>query len=150
MAILTAGTWVMVADGEKALFLRNDMDALDPNLNFVSISEQENPPTARQGTDTPGRKSDGGMGQRSAMEETDWHRLAKDRFADDMADKLYGLVHKGAFKRIVLVAPPAVLGELRRVMHKEVADRVVAEVDKTLTNHPIDKIEKLLKAELEG
>jgi hypothetical protein len=31
-----------------------------------------------------------------------------------------------------------------------VSDAVVAEVDKTLTNHPIDKIETLLKAELDG
>ena len=34
------------------------------------------------------------------------------------------------------------LGELRKAIHKEVADRVVAEVPKTLTGQPIDAIEK--------
>ena len=49
----------------------------------------------------------------------------------------------------MLVAPPQVLGEMRDHLHKEVQDKVVAEVDKTLTNHPIDKIEALLRKELD-
>ena len=48
------------------------------------------------------------------------------------------------------IAPPQVLGEMRDHLHKEVQDKVVAEVDKTLTNHPIDKIEAIVKGELEG
>ena len=37
-------------------------------------------------------------------------------------------------------------GEMRRKLHKEVADRIIAEVPKTLTGHPVDQIEKLLLA----
>ncbi|MFW2545009.1 host attachment family protein [Primorskyibacter sp. 2E107] len=148
MAILTKGTWVLVADGEKALFLRNDVDAQDPDLNVVRIEEQDNPSDYDQSANRPGRMHDGGPGQKSAVDDTDWHELAKERFADDLADILYKQAHKGAFERLVLVAPPATLGELRDKMHKEVSDKVVAEVDKTLTNHPIDKIEALLKKEL--
>ena len=47
------------------------------------------------------------------------------------------------------MAPPATLGELRSKLHKEVQDKVVAEIDKTLTNHPIDKIERLLHEALD-
>ena len=83
------------------------------------------------------------------MEDTDWHQLAKDRFADDLAEWLYKQAHRGAFDRIVLVAPAGVLGEMRKKLHKEVADKVVAELDKDLTNHPLDKIESLLKDELD-
>ncbi|WP_353472424.1 host attachment family protein [Salipiger sp. H15] len=147
MAILTNGTWVLVADGEKALFLRNDVDALDPDLNVVRIETQENPPNRDQAANRPGRMSDGVSGQKSALDDTDWHRLAKERFADELAEILYRQAHKGAFERLVLVAPPATLGELRSKLHKEVAGKVVAELDKTLTNHPLDKIEKLLRAE---
>ncbi|WP_397544696.1 baeRF12 domain-containing protein [Roseovarius salis] len=149
MATLTKGTWVLIADGQKALFLRNDLDAINPDLNVVRLEQQENPATHDQGTHPPGRRADSGAGQRSAMEDTDWHALAKDRFADDMADLLYKYAHKDAFKRIVLVAPSRVLGELRDKLHKEVAARVVAELPKDLTNHPLDKVEKLLKAELD-
>ncbi|MDU8912570.1 host attachment family protein [Aestuariicoccus sp. MJ-SS9] len=148
MTTLTQGTWVLVADGEKALFLRNDLDAETPDLNVVRLQSQDNPSNRDQSTGPQGRRADGGSGQRSAMEETDWHQLAKERFAHDLAEVLYRQVHKGAFDRLVVVAPPHVLGDLRDAMHKEVADRIVAELPKTLTNHPIDKIEALLRAEL--
>jgi len=149
MATLTKGTWVLIADGEKALFLRNDLDAINPDLNVVRLESQDNPASKEQGTHPPGRRADTGAGQRSAMEDTDWHALAKHRFADDMADLLYKYAHKGAFERIVLVAPSRVLGELRHKLHKAVSARVVAEQPKDLTNHPLDKVEKMLKAELD-
>ncbi len=150
MAVLTHGTWVLVADGEKALFLRNDVDEANPDLNVVRIEEQENPSDYDQSANRPGRMHDGGTPHsRSAYEDTDWHELAKERFAAEMADILYKQAHKGKFERIVLVAPPQVLGEMRDHLHKEVQDKVVAEVDKTLTNHPIDKIEALLRKELD-
>ena len=78
------------------------------------------------------------------MAETDWHQLAEDRFAKDLSDILYRMAHKNRFEKLVLVAPPRVLGELRQELHKEVQDRIVGEVPKTLTNHPIDRIETLL------
>jgi len=149
MATLKHGTWVLIADGEKALFLRNDLDEINPDLNVVRIEEQENPSDAEQGVEPPGRMEDTGVQQRSAMQEADWHQLAKDRFADELADLLYKYAHKSAFSRLVVVAPPRVLGELRKTVHKEVASRIVAEVDKDLTNHPLDKVEKLLKEELD-
>ncbi|EPX81431.1 hypothetical protein Salmuc_05097 [Salipiger mucosus DSM 16094] len=148
MTELTNGTWVLIADGEKALFLRNDLDETNPDLNVVRIEEQENPSDYDQSANRPGRMRDTGIGQASAMDDTDWHELAKERFADEMAEILYKLAHKNAFKRIVLVAPPKVLGEMRSKLHKEVSSRVVAEVDKTLTNHPLDKVEQLLRDEL--
>ncbi|TGQ53236.1 host attachment protein [Mesorhizobium sp. M1C.F.Ca.ET.193.01.1.1] len=135
--------WVIVADGEKALFLRNQGDTKYPNLQVVQEMEQENPATREQGTDKPGRYAEG---PRSAIEETDWHRLGKERFADDIADRLYKLAHRGDFDEIVLIAPPQVLGEMRQKLHKEVCDKVKAQIPKTLTNHTIPEIEKLLQA----
>ncbi|MBY6114837.1 host attachment family protein [Mameliella alba] len=148
MGILTKGTWVLVADGEKALFLRNDIDDINPDLNVVRIEQQENPSDREQSANRPGRMNDAGPGQKSAMDDTDWHELAKERLADDLSEILYKQAHRGAFDRIVIVAPPRTLGELRDKLHKEVLDKVVAELDKTLTNHPIDKIETLLVNEL--
>ncbi|RWA71375.1 host attachment protein [Mesorhizobium sp.] len=135
--------WVIVADGEKALFLRNQGDTKYPNLQVVQEMEQENPATREQGTDKPGRYAEG---PRSAIEETDWHRLGKERFADDIADRLYKLAHRGDFDEVVLIAPPQVLGEMRQKLHKEVCDKVKAQIPKTLTNHTIPEIEKLLQA----
>ncbi|EAQ04545.1 hypothetical protein OB2597_04665 [Pseudooceanicola batsensis HTCC2597] len=140
--------WVLIADGEKALFLKNITDEENPNLEVVRKEEQDNPKDIDQSANRPGRKQDGGVQQVSAMDDTDWHELAKERFADDLADLLYKQAHKHKFEKIVLVAPPKVLGELRKKMHKEVESRVINEVPKTLTNHPINEIEDQLRAEL--
>ncbi len=143
---LKHGIWVMVADGEKALFLKNAGDNKFPNLEVVQMMEQDNPPTREQGTDSPGRYNDGPSVHRSAVEDTDWHRIGKERFADDIATRLYKLAHGGEFDSIVLVAPPVVLGAMRKKLHKEVEDKVAAEISKTLTNHTIFEIEALLRA----
>ena len=145
--VLKHGTWVLVADGEKALFLKNQGDAKYPNLEVVREMEQENPPTREQGSDRPGRYSDGGFSaHNSAVDDTDWHRIAKERFADEIAQRLYKLAHADEFRDIILVAPPLVLGELRKKLHKEVDGRVSAEISKTLTNHSISDIETILRS----
>ncbi|WP_274423743.1 host attachment family protein [Chelativorans sp. YIM 93263] len=142
---LEHGIWVLVADGEKALFLRNEGDAEYPNLEVVREILDDNPPTREQGTDTPGRYFDGGNVHKSGFDETDWHRIEQERFADEMAGRLYKLAHRGGFEKIILVAPPQVLGSLRKTLHKEVLSRVAGEVPKTLTNHTTWDIEKVLK-----
>ena len=148
MTRIRNGDWVLVCDGEKALFLRNEMDGEDPYLQVVREKSQDNPKDIDQSANRPGRVGQSAGHGRSAYDDTDWHELAKDRFAAELADILYKRAHKGEFDRIVLVAPPKTLGELRDQLHQEVSDKVVAEVPKTLTNHPLDEIEKLLKAEL--
>ncbi|TIP78690.1 MAG: host attachment protein, partial [Mesorhizobium sp.] len=143
---LKRGLWVVVADGEKALFLENRGDTQYPDLQVVQEMEQANPATREQGSDRPGRYGNGPSVHRSAVEDTDWHRLGKERFADEIAERLYKLAHRGAFKEMVLIAPPQVLGDMRRKLHKEVAEKITVEIPKTLTNHTIDDIENLLQA----
>ncbi|SEL32216.1 host attachment protein [Roseovarius nanhaiticus] len=148
MAELKPGTWVLICDGEKALFLRNDGDAQAPDLNVVRIDEQDNPKDIDQSANRPGRMKDDGVGHRSAFDDTDWHELAKERFASDLADRLYKQAHSGKFDRIVIVAAAKTLGALRGELHKEVQSKIIAEIDKDLTNHPLDKVEQMIKDEL--
>lgn len=136
--------WVVVADGEKALFLRNEGDARNPNLEVFREMAQDNPATREQGTDKPGRMHDASPAHRSGVQETDWHQIGKERFAKTVAERLYKYAHAGRFDKLVLVAPPTVLGDIRKELHPEVAERVVSEIPKTLTNHSVDKIENLL------
>ena len=63
-------------------------------------------------------------------------------FSKIMAEKLYELSHKGAYDRLILVADPETLGEMRPLLHKEVTDKIVLEQAKTLTNSPVKDIEK--------
>lgn len=141
---IPTGTLILIADGEKALFLRNVGDERSPNLEVERRRQKENPPTAEQGTDRPGRRPDPGTRQMSAMEETDWHMLEKDRFAAELAEMLYRRANGSEFDRLVVCAAPHTLGELRRRFHKIVGDRIIGEIDKDLTNVPVGKIEQLL------
>ncbi|MEP4031423.1 host attachment family protein [Roseibium polysiphoniae] len=136
--------WVLVGDGEKAPVFRNEGDREFPNLQVIRQMESENPKTSEQGTGAPGRKGDGPEPQKSSMEQTDWHTLEKHRFAKDMAEMLYKVAHKGRYEKLVVAAPPMILRDLRKAFHKEVKDRMVAEVDKTLTGHPPIEIERIL------
>ncbi|WP_386627616.1 host attachment family protein [Sulfitobacter geojensis] len=150
MTKLKNGTWVIIADGEKALLLENQTDGEDPFLEVFREEEQENPPNRDQAANRRGRFNDGPSVHRSAVDDTDWHQLAKDRFAGELADILYQKAHAGAFEQIVLVAPPGTLGELRHQMHQEVSNKVIGEIDKTLTNHALDDIEKIVVKELQA
>ena len=135
---------VLVGDGRKALFFRNKGDARHPNLVVERVLEQDNPPTHDQGTDLPGRNPGPPGPAKSAVEPTDWHQLTEERFAKDIAAALYRRAHAGRFDKLVVVAPPKVLGVLRKEMHKEVTERITAELPKELTSHPVSEIEKLI------
>ncbi|MCG6883574.1 MAG: host attachment family protein [Silicimonas sp.] len=144
MTDLKTGTWVLIADGEKAMFLQNDGDAEAPDLNVRRLEENENPPTREQAANRRGRVFQSANVGQSAYDDTDWHEFEKERFAKDVADILYEHAHKGMFDKLVVVASPQVLGILRDEYHKEVQDRVIAEIPKTLTNHPLNEIERMV------
>lgn len=142
MAGIPHEAWVLVADGEKALVLTNAGDREQPNLKVLNIFEHSNPATRDQASDRPGRFNDGPSVHRSAVEETDWHRFEKQRFAVELAETMYKAAHAGRYTDLVVVAPPMVLGALRKQFHQEVSKRILAEVNKTLTGHPIGQIER--------
>lgn len=150
MAKIYKNTLVVVADSEKALFMRNLTDNENPNFDVTDTETQDNPSDIEQSANRPGRMSDGGPGPKSAFDDTDWHELAKDRFASDLADRLYDEAIAGKYERLVLVASPQVLGVVRDEMHMEVSKRLVADIDKTLTNHPVEEIERIVKKELKA
>ncbi|MDA9504978.1 host cell attachment protein [Bradyrhizobium sp. CCBAU 11386] len=137
---------VFVGDGRKALFLRNDGNPLHPSLKMEQVHEVENPPTREQGTDRPGRLNSP-MGQRNAVETVDWHNLEQHRFARRVAGAMEQLVRARDVKALVVVAPPRTLADLREAFHADVKARIIAEVHKDLTRHPIDEIAQHLTAE---
>jgi protein required for attachment to host cells len=143
---ISHNTLILIGDGKKALFLRNKGTPQQLNLEVEHVLEQDNPATREQGTDRPGR-SIGSVGSaRSAMEQADWHYIAEERFADAIAAALYRLAHGNRFEKLVVVAPAKVLGNLRQAFHAEVTERIVGEIPKELTSHPIPDIERLMAA----
>ena len=137
--------FVFVGDGRKALFLRNEGDEKFIFLKTEKAFVDENPLSHEQGTERPGRISKGWQtGGRSAVETTNWHFLEEQHFVRTVAASMERLLRGSKVKKLVVVAPPRTLSELRSAFHPDVKACIVAEVNKDLTNHPIDEIEKHL------
>jgi protein required for attachment to host cells len=139
------GAIVFVEDGHKALFLRNVGDQHHLNLKSDRVFVDDNPPTHLQGTDRPGRTFKRAASHRSAeVTTTDWHELEKHRFAERVAAALEKFVREREATAIIVAASPRTLADLRRVFHADVKKRIIVEIDKDLTKHPIDGIERYL------
>jgi protein required for attachment to host cells len=81
---------------------------------------------------------------RSAMETTDWHKLEERRFATAMAERINKATAERKFNEIVVVAPPKALADLRHAFSAEAKKRIIAEIAKDLTKHPLSEIAKIL------
>ena len=142
-------TFVLVADGRKMLFLRNEGDAAYPNLRVEKkVIDRHNPSHHDQATDlaggASGTRTAGGHWGGGNMEEVDFHQLEEDRFAADTAEMLKTRALNNDFESLIVIAPPRTLGEMRKHYHKEVSARLAGEIDKDLTGHPVSEIEKVL------
>ena len=139
--------FVVVADGKKMLFFRNEGDSEYPRLEIERKREQVNPSDLDQKTDTAGRAPSGSGGAcHSSYQETDFHQLEEDRFAAETAELLRKRALGNDFESLIIVAPPKTLGELRKHYHKEVEKRLTGEIAKDLTGHPVADIEKIIQA----
>lgn len=138
--------YVMVGDGRKALFLRNEGSEIAPRLKAEQVFLNVNTSTREQGTDRPGRAFASVGARRSALEQTDWHDIEEQRFARTIADMLEGLARDRNIPGFIIAAPPRILAELRQSMDGSVKGRIIAELDKDFTGQPIDQIEKHLTA----
>lgn len=139
-------TIVLVADGARMLLLFNHGDEVYPDLRVIEHREYENPPNRELRTDSPGVAFSGGYSGRSAMDEGDPHQQNESRFLAAAAERLT----QAAAERpggIVVAAPPRALGELRRCYDRAVSAKLIAEIDKDFTRHPVEELTRLLTAQ---
>jgi protein required for attachment to host cells len=142
-------TWVLVADGARArVFAANRpgkglRDALP--MAFVGV----NLPSRARAHDRPGRALDRSGASRHGLDgHADPHGRAKTALARDVARHLEGAARRARFDRLIVVAPPRTLGEVRALLGPEAARRVVAEIAKDLTRLPKWQIVPHLHARL--
>jgi protein required for attachment to host cells len=139
-------SYILVADGAKMLFFRNQGDAENPNLTVIAAEQQADLYDREIKTDLAGQKPGSpGSGAGFTAGETDFHKQAEDRFAAEAADRINRAALANEFERLIIVAPPKTLGELRKHYHKQVESRITAEIPKDLTGHPVNKIEAVLQ-----
>ncbi len=121
---------VVVADGVGARFFRNGGNAL-----HIALSAE--------GEFKPSNLNDEGASGAQPSEQSP-HEGDEATFAKQLAKELYRRAHSGDFAALVLIADPQTLGQIRPLLHKEVLQRLTAELGKTLTRAPISDIQAAL------
>jgi protein required for attachment to host cells len=139
-------TWILIADGGRARLFEQERAAraFKPVAErdfFGTTAQSKEIASDRRGRtfDSSGRGQPGDVGGhgRHAMEpSTAPQRYAEYEFARELRDYLEKAANEHRFDRLVLVAAPKILGDLRALLPKPVQTRIVAEVNKDLTKVP--------------
>jgi protein required for attachment to host cells len=125
-------TVIAVADGEKLSLFQNGGDALNVKLRPMPQIDVESSTISS------------GARHSSSSANPDDSQQAEDGFGLGVTEMLNKQVLDGAIKNLVIVAAPRTLGEMRKSYHKSLSDVLIAELDKDLTGHSLQDIEKAL------
>jgi protein required for attachment to host cells/ribosome-associated translation inhibitor RaiA len=139
-------TWIAVLDGTQARFFalrKNDdgrifeetAEALSADLPRYSRDER---------SDRPSRAFAVGKARGAVEPRHDYNKLAKHNFTREVAGTLDAACADRRYDRLVLVAPPRSLGELRELLSERVQASLAHEVPKNLTKLGPDALRKKL------
>ncbi|RPI33141.1 MAG: host attachment protein [Hyphomicrobiaceae bacterium] len=131
-----AKLWYVIADGGRARFVaRDDKGAFRTVSSFVSTDLHAR--SSDLGRDRPSRVNESASPGRSAIEpRRDLHEAAKEDFIKIVAEQIEVEHDRGQFDKLMLVAPPGVLTELKKALSKPVAKLVAKKLQKDLTKVP--------------
>lgn len=129
-------TWVVVAESSRARIF----STTGPRAGLDEIQALTQPEARLKErdlvSDSHGRSFDsGGTGRHAMGRELDQKHHEATVFARTISEHLERARGRNDFDKLILVAPPAFLGLLRKSMHHCCADRVVATVNKNLVQH---------------
>lgn len=121
-------TMIAVADGEKLHLFRVEGNESRPRLKAAGHPHVE------------GTNHSGGARHHSSAANPDEKQDAEDMFAAATADLLNQQALSNAFDHAVVIAPPKMLGELRKHYHKVLESRLMKEIPKDMTGQGIEQI----------
>ncbi len=131
---LPKGALVAVADGEKLNLFRNTAD--DGTVKLTALS----------GPDIDGEAKSSGARHQSSSANPDDSQVEEDGFAAGIAKHLNQQAMTGKISKLVIIAAPRTLGELRKHYHKTLTAVLAGEVAKDLTGQTVAEIEKAVGA----
>ncbi len=130
---LPTNALVAVVDGENLRLFRNTGTATDVQLKGIETPALE-------------ERVSGSAGRISSDANPDNDTQAEDGHAMSVAEALNGWALKNKFDKLVVIAAPKTMGELRKHWHKEVEGAIIGEITKTLTNAAPEDIIKSIEA----
>lgn len=131
--ILPSNSLVAVVDGEVLRLYRNTGTATEVALSAVDIPKLE-------------ERVVGSAGRISTEANPDNDTQAEDGHAMSVALALNDWALKNKFEKLVVIAAPKTMGELRKHWHKEVEGAIIGEITKTLTGRSTEDIIRTIEA----
>ena len=131
--ILPSNSLVAVVDGEVLRLYRNTGTATEVALSAVDTPKLE-------------ERVVGSAGRISTEANPDNDTQAEDGHAMSVALALNDWALKNGFDKLVVIAAPKTMGELRKHWHKEVEERLLGEITKTLTGATTEDIIRTIEA----
>lgn len=128
-------TWILIANGANARVIEND----GPGHGLKEVSgfdlNRDHAPIRETADDRQGRSFDSHGSGRHAMEpSTPIDRIDDLKFVAELAEMLDNALKNNAYDRLILIAAPRTLGDIRGAISDHVAKLVYAEVAKDLTH----------------
>lgn len=135
-------TWIVLADTKTVRIAVND----GPSKGVYGHSTHglKTPPITSL-SDEPGMTNASVGPNRGGIADPDLKGQAAHAFANDIIRYLEASLSKGDFQRLILIAPAAMLGMLRKAMTPALKDALLGDIPKDLTHLPLDELPKHLK-----
>lgn len=140
----TPRIWILIADNHLARIFRK------PERHLELIAEAE--PSETRGKEAIPNNAIGRVvssSGKSVRHKLEPHMAPGEKeaqsFVHDIAAWLDEAVRENAFDRMILIAAPKMLGELRKALSGAIQNRIVAEVNKDLTKMPLGDLEEELE-----
>lgn len=144
-------TWVLLADGARARIIESEGRGSELKAVYEEEDVRARLPAREIDADRPGRAFDsGGRGDAAAQgrhafeTEVDPQRKEKADFMRGVAEILEEGARKRSYERLVIIAAPKALGDLRSFLSKNVSNLVSDEIPKDLVDVPLHALPERL------
>jgi protein required for attachment to host cells len=145
MVMKSERTWVMIADGAHAKMF--EFTPEKPRLEIVKdiAFTIDLPATHDLVSDRPGRVFEShGYANHAKAPRSDPHRELKRGLAREVAGTLQTSLDAKRYDKLILVAPPVTLGDLRQALAESVRACVTDELAKDLVKLPASELQEHL------
>lgn len=139
-------TWILIANGARARIVQAEGVGKGIAALPAMVFGQEPKKASDIMADRPGRTFDStGAGRHGMAYHSEPERGRERAFAAMLVSKLQRAYEEGKFERLVLVAPPQALGDLREALSLDLTRTLQGTLAKDLTQLPNTKIPKHLE-----
>lgn len=144
-------TWILIADGARGRVLSIDGHGASRRLNEIEEFSGDHSASHELLRDKPARVYEShGEARHAIQPKSDPHRALKHSFAEHIASVMEAHLSNAAFDKLIVVAAPVTLGDLRATFSDAVKSRITVEIDKDLTKTPTSAIADIIDDALPG